>query len=148
MKAFFRSLLAALAGYVSLSIAMMGIFTVAYLLLGAENSFKQGSWEASNLWVVMSMVVGFGVAILGGWVAKRVDPYGLGSKVLVIIIVVMGLATAILSGSSDTETVRTIVSPNNTEAMMNAIQPTWLRYANIVVGVSGVLIGARLKSSQ
>ena len=123
---------------------LMTLFTVAYLLLGANWSFKPGSWEASPRWLALSIVVGLLAAFLGGLVAQRIDRSGKGALFLMGVIVVMGIGIAIATGTPEAAGPRTITSPSSFEAMENAVQPRWLEYLNPLVGCIGVFLATRL----
>ncbi len=147
MPPILRSILAMLAGYTAMAGAIMITFTLVYLVLGAEGSFRPDSWEPSATWMSISIVVGVGAAVLGGWISQLIDSTGMGSKLLIGVVVVLGLVVFGLSYSADPELVRTIESPTSQEAMNNAVQPTWFPFVNIILGVSGVLIAMRLRPS-
>lgn len=45
----FRPIAAVILGYLAMFVMVFGSFTVAYLLMGADNAFKPGVYEPSAL---------------------------------------------------------------------------------------------------
>jgi uncharacterized membrane protein YfcA len=95
-------------------------------------------------WLIVSFVLSFVAAVLGGYVcaliAKSLKP----PKVLTAVVLALGLVLAIpalMESGGDSqprpETVDTV------EAMQNAKQPPWVVLLTPFVGAVGVLLGAR-----
>ena len=125
-------------------VSTMVLLTTAYLILGADWSFKPDSWEASAGWLALSIIVGLVTALAGGLVAQRLDRSGTGALILIAVIVVLGLWMAIAAGSPEAPGPRTIASPSNLEAMQNAVQPVWINYLNPLLGFIGVFVATKL----
>ena len=89
-----RIALGVLAGYASMALLIVVLFSLAYLALGADGSFKEGSWDVSGAWLVMSIVVGIGAAFLGGFVCRWVSRRMRGVWVLAGVIIILGIAGA------------------------------------------------------
>lgn len=137
-----RSIGGAVLGYILVALVIFAGLTLAYLALGADGAFQPGSFEVSMLWIVISLVIGFGAAFLGGWVARRVAREARGPWLLAGIMVVLGLGMTlpILLGDAVTPGVRTsAIGPM--EAMAQAQTPGWVMLTNLLVGVIGVLLG-------
>ncbi len=132
------------AGYAVIFASTMALLTTAYLILGADWSFKPGSWEASAGWLALSIIVGLVTALAGGLVTQRLDRSGKGALILMAAIVVLGLWIAIAAGSPEASEPRTIASPSNLEAMQNAVQPVWINYLNPLLGCIGVFVATKL----
>ncbi len=141
-----RTILSMVAGYVVMAAALMAIFTVAYLGLGADWSFKPDSWEPSARWIALSLITGGVVAFAGGTVTQLLDRSGKGALALMGLILVLGILTAVLTltGGAPASSLRTTASPGNMEAMQNAIQPMWLFFVNPLVGLIGVFAATKL----
>jgi hypothetical protein len=120
---------------------------VAYALFGASGSFQPGSWDVSGLWIVVTVVVGLGAAIAGGFVCALIARDPRGPKWLVAVVVALGILFAIPvltgAGAAATGGPRPEDVPMF-EAMMNAIQPVWVALLNPLLGAVGVLVGARM----
>jgi len=57
-----RKIIAVVVGYIAMALLLFITFTVLYLILGTEGSFKPGSFEVSTIWVICSIIVSFGAA--------------------------------------------------------------------------------------
>ena len=55
-----------------MALSIMVVFTAAYLVLGADGSFRSESWQVSTIWLILSIVVGLGAAWVGGNVCQRI----------------------------------------------------------------------------
>ena len=67
-----RKIIAVVVGYIAMALLLFITFTVLYLILGTEGSFKPGSFEVSTIWVICSIIVSFGAAMLGGYVCALI----------------------------------------------------------------------------
>lgn len=142
-----RAILAVVAGYLVLLAGVFILFTGLYLVLGTDNSFKPGSYEASMLWIVTSTVLAFGAAIAGGFVCKAIAKRQGAVTGLVVVVVVLGLVA--LAGEMTkewTDEVRT-ADVSSFDAMMKGRQPIWVAAINPLIGALGVIIGSRLKKT-
>jgi hypothetical protein len=139
-----RLIAAVVLGYLAMALAVFAGLSVAYLGLGADRAFRAGVFDVSTLWAFTSLVVGFGAALLGGWVARRMDRTARGPRALAGLVVVLGIALALpaLLGEPAALTARAgTLGPF--EAMQQARTPLWLMLLNPVVGAVGVLLGGR-----
>lgn len=137
-----RNLGGAALGYVVMAAVVFLTMTLAWIVLGAEGAFRPGAWEISAIWTAVALVTGILAAIGGGWTAARVGQDGGAVWILVALTIVLGAWSAI--GSGDGEAGARAADIAMTDAMMNARQPAWLAWGNVVIGVVGVLLGARL----
>ena len=141
-----RSIVSVVAGYVVMFATIFLAFTGLYLLLGQDLSFRPDTYEPSVLWLVVSFALGLAAAVLGGctcaWIARTATP----PKVLAGVVLVIGLLSAVpvLTAAATPAEART-GEVGNLDAMMKAKQPAWVAVANPVVGLVGVLLGARLR---
>jgi hypothetical protein len=128
--------------FVLVTLAFFGMYAV----LGAEGSFKPGSWDASNLWIAMALVLSIVVAVIAGIVCALIDRGGKAPLALAIVVFVLGLVFAIPSFvANQVDQGPRTTAPPLFEAMQKAKQPNWVPLAFPVIGAAGVLIGARLK---
>jgi hypothetical protein len=142
-----RVILSVVVGYVVMAGMVMGLFSIAYLSMGTERAFKPGTYDVSMLWCLLSLVLGFGAAIVGGLVAGFIARRPSGPTSLAILILVLGVLFAIpvvLVPADDLPPRDGDVS--NFDAMQQARQPAWVALLNPVVGAVGVLLGGRLVS--
>lgn len=136
-------------GYIAMAAIVFVGLTAAYTLLGPDRAFRPGVYEVSFAWVVVSIIVGFLAAILGGWLARVVGATPRAPQVLAGLVVVLGLALALpaLLSEPAAADVRT-GAPGVMEAMQQARTPLWLMLLNPVIGAIGVLLGGSLGSRQ
>ena len=140
-----RSILAVIAGYLVFALFLFVTFSALYLLLGAEASFKPGSYEPSGLWMALGTLLGFAGTVVGGYVCAALARGGRAPLALAVLVLVVGLFCALLIPKrSEADAVRAGNVPNM-EAMQKAIQPKWSALLNPFLGVVGVLVGARLR---
>ncbi len=111
-------------------------------IMGAEGSFRPGSWEVSGVWSAASVVVGIVAALVGGAVCARVSADRRGVWMLVPLVVVFGVvaaATQELPAGAGTR-------PEDVpmfEAMSQARMPGWVPWLDPLIGALGALLGAR-----
>lgn len=143
-----RNILAVIVGYIAMAILIFVVFTAAYLALGDEGAFKEGSFEVSMQWVIMSIVVGLIAAVLGGIICAKISKHSKGAVMsLAVLVLVLGGLGAIAGLMAERPTGEDAIrgpETSNTEAMMQAQQPAWVLIANPIIGVVGVMLGATL----
>ncbi len=140
-----RALFGAIAGYIALVVVIFATLTGAYLALGTEKTFQEGSWSPSMLWVGIMLAFGLVAALVGGKVARKIG----GEKsplVLAGVVLVLGGLQALSVANYEPPADRPEPRPadvGNFESMQYAEQPLWFAIANPLVGVLGVLMGGR-----
>lgn len=141
-KVLARNFGAALLGWLASVVVVIATMSAAWFVMGADGTFLPGSWEVSPSWVFTTIVFGVAAGVCGGYLCAKVAADGRGILVLVGVIVVLGIVSAlpepatIVAGRPD--------EVGLAEAMRSAQQPRWLAWLNPVIGVTGVLFGARL----
>jgi hypothetical protein len=140
-----RAIASVVVGYIVIALFVFVTFSITYLILGADGSYRPGTYEVSAVWIGVSVVLSFAAAVLGGWVAARIARAPTPPKVLAGLVLVLGLAMALMTATPDTPTVRT-AAPGVFEAAAQSRQPEWLLYLNPLLGFVGVLVGASLVS--
>ncbi len=143
-----RLILSVLAGYVTMFAAVFVTFTASYRGLGADRAFRPGTYEVTPVWMVLSVVLGFSAALLGGLVASTIGRSAKAAKALAGLVVVLGLLFAIpvLTAPAAAPAVRD-ASVGNMAAMQNAKEPKWMALLNPFLGAAGALAGARLRKA-
>jgi hypothetical protein len=140
-----RSILAVILGYVTMALLIFVTFTGLYLLLGADASFRPGSYHPSTLWIALSLPLGALSAVAGGYACAALARGGRAPLALAALVLVLGLLINVpLAMAPDDNAVRAGNVPNM-EAMMKAKQPKWVLLLNPFLGVACVLLGARLR---
>ncbi|MCZ6597965.1 MAG: hypothetical protein O7B99_10025 [Planctomycetota bacterium] len=138
-----RSILAVILGYLTLAIIVTVTLAVAYVLLGTEGAFQEGSYGITGTWIGISFALGLIAAILGGWICARIAPRPRPLVALVVVILVLGAVTAAVGWGTGEDPGPRASDAGVLEAMQNARPPTWIAFVNPVIGVIGVLLGGR-----
>lgn len=137
-------------GYITMILFVFVLFSIAYLAMGADGAFKPGSYDVTALWLIVSFVLSFLAAIVGGFVCAAIARNSRGPLILAGLVVVLGLIMCIsvlTASNSDAARIRA-ANVGNLEAMQNAKQPTWVALLNPLIGAAGVILGARLKRQR
>ena len=139
-----KAILAVVAGYLTMAIAVAVLTFGLFVLLGPDRAFQPGTYEVSTVWVVACFAASLLAAVVGGHVCRRIAGPG-AVKALAAIVVVLGflLALPALNPANDP---RPLVRPPDTPILVtvtNSRQPSWAAMAFPVVGAIGVLIGGR-----
>ena len=142
-----RSIAGVLLGYLVMALAVFTSLSLAFMGLGSDRAFRPGVYDVSALWVVISFIVGFGAALLGGWVAHRIARSTSGPLMLAVLVAALGVAMAVLTliGEGADPGLRT-GGVGTFEAMSYAQTPIWIMFVNPLVGAVGVLLGGGVLS--
>ena len=141
MPPLFKNILAAVAGYFAMAVALFALFSALWLILGPSAAFQPGSWEVSGGWAVGSIVLGLVAAYIGGLVCARLAHDQRAVTILIGLVIVLGVVTALMPVEVATGTRPDDVSMM--EATANARQPTWMTWLNPLLGAVGVWFGSR-----
>ncbi len=137
-----RNILGVIVGYIVMSVFVFVTFTGAYLILGADRSFKPGSYDASNLWLIVSFALGLSAAVLGGIVCRLIAQTITPVYVLVGLVIVLSIVLAIGPlTADDVEPAPRAGDVSNMEAMTKARTPTIAYIVNPVIMAVGVVAG-------
>lgn len=145
MRNFWMNLLAVVAGYLVMAIGIGVIFSLAYMVMGAEWAYQPDSWDVSAGWVIMSIIVGAGVAVGAGKVCYLIARNHTAAKYLIALVLVLGITSAIMMmiGGGGGDEVRDF-APSVFEATEKSVQPVWLSWLNPLIGAVGVAVGSGL----
>jgi hypothetical protein len=136
-----RNSLAAIAGYLVMFAVAFALFSLSWATLGADGSFRQGTWEVSTTWIVVNFALGFLVSLSGGFTASKLGANENAVWGLVALVLLMGVLQAL------PEPGHVLARPDGVsmvDAMTSIIQPRWLYYVNPIFGAVAVWLGARL----
>ena len=140
-----RKIAGIVVGYLVMFVAVFATFSAAFLAMGADRAFKPGTYDVTGLWLVVSTVLSLAAAVLGGWVAVALGRHAQVSRMLAVVVVVLGVVLAIPSlNAPRTDEPRT-EAVGNTDAMMKARQPNAVSLLTPVIGAVGVLVGGRMR---
>ena len=140
-----RSVLAAVAGYVTIAVAVFASLSAAYSFLGPEFAFHEASNQSTLQWTLVALLSGLLSALAGGWVAGRVGKSLEAFSILVLIVLVVGIGFAVYAMTNSVETAQE-VDPSEwgfLEACRREVQPTWFYFLLPLAGALGVLWGGR-----
>ncbi len=145
MRNFWMNLLAVVAGYLVMAIGIGVIFSLAYMVMGAEWAYQPGSWDVSVGWVIMSIIVGIGVAVGAGKICYLIARNHTATKYLIALVLVLGVVSAIMMmiGGGGGDEVRDF-APSVFEATEKSVQPVWVSWLNPLIGAAGVAVGSGL----
>lgn len=144
-----RAILGVILGYLVMVVIVFCTFTASYLLLGADRTFQEGSFQVTGLWLAVSLTLSFLAAIAGGKVCRVVGGGLLAVLGLVALVVVLGGISAIyeILAAAGSAPVARVGSTSNLQAMMNVKEPVSVALVLPIIGAVGVLIGGRKKET-
>lgn len=117
--------------------------SVAYMIMGGNQAFLPGSFEASKRWLAVMFTVDAAAAIIGGWACAKVARSLTPLYVLIGIVVVYGgIEAALAFQAAPPAEVRTSAPPL-ADAMTKAYQPGWAAAMHPVIGAIGAWVGAK-----
>ena len=139
-----KAVLAVVAGYLTMAIAVAALSLGLFVLLGPDRAFQPGNYEVSTVWVITCFALSLVSAIGGGFICRRISGGG-AVRALAVLVVVLGVLFALpaLNPANDP---RPLVRPPDTPSLVavtNSRQPPWAAVAFPIVGAIGVLIGGR-----
>ena len=141
-----KAVLAVVAGYLTMAIAVAILTLGLFLLLGPDRAFQPGTYEVSTTWVIACFTASLLAAIVGGLICQRISGNG-AVKVLAALVVVLGILLALpaLNPANDPRPLERPPGTPSLVAITNGRQPPWAAMAFPVVGAVGVLIGGRVR---
>jgi len=141
-----RSVIGVIVAFILLAILQVASFMTMYGLMGADWSFKPGSYQASTRWTAMQFVIIIVTSIIAGLICAAIAKGGKAPLALAVVVLVLGLGAALLKTAlrPDTHEVR-IGSVSQQDAMNKAAHPMWVVFLGPFIGAVGVVIGGKLK---
>ena len=112
------------------------------LAVGTEGVFEPGTFHVKPAVTIAAVPIGFVNAILGGFVCSRIARTRTPVIVLVCLVIVLGLGEAVVRMQKPDPGPRA-ADLSFAEATFRANPPTWLSFVHPLVGVLGILLGAR-----
>ena len=134
------------AGYVTMFVLIFVLFSIGWVVFGAGGSFKPNSWDPSFVWILITITIGIMAAIAGGYVCLALanDTRAIFGLLAVVFILGYGMAIMTLFEGAPPAGFRPS-EMSMMEAMQNARQPVWLAFLNPILGMVGVMVGARMR---
>src|SRR5688572_23714365 len=121
-----RAIAGVVVGYLVMALTVMASFSAAYLAMGADATFKPGTFEPSALWIAVSFALGFIGAVLGGWVCAAIARTSTATTALAVILLVLGLLIAIPTLTQTVPPQPRLGPVGNMEAMRSGQTPAWV----------------------
>lgn len=140
-----RAVAGVVLGYLAMFAIVFALLSGAYLALGPDRAFQPGTFDVSYTWIAVWFVVGLLAAIIGGLVCARISGMRKPPLVLAGLVFVLGYLSALPVLLTPMETKERSGTVSTADAMMTAKPPFWVPLMNPIIGVVGVLIGARIK---
>jgi hypothetical protein len=142
-----KSILAIIASYFVMFVVFLAIFSGLYLALGVERVFQPDSYEVSMLWIVLTLVIGFLVAMFAGWLCAAISKSWGTCKIFALIVFVASAIQCLsaLKRNPDAPNVRA-GEVGMFDAMGLSVTPLWLHFVNPVLTAAGALLGGRRKA--
>ena len=142
-----RAILGVIVGYMVMAGVVIGSFAAAWMVFGQDSAYKEGLWEISTTWMIMMFVAGLIAAMIGGAVCAAIAAKGSkAAMVLAGLVLVLGFVDAGFKLAAPREDRPTAREDNVTmfEATQSSQEPTVMLLGHPVIGLVGVLIGARV----
>ncbi|HBB94906.1 MAG TPA: hypothetical protein DC054_05905 [Blastocatellia bacterium] len=105
-----RSVAGVIVGYLVMFILQFAAFMTIYTVMGANWSFKPGSFHASTRWTVMQFTVILVTAVIGGLICALISKGGKAPLVLAVVALAIGFtlgALHVATQPADTHELRT-----------------------------------------
>jgi undecaprenyl pyrophosphate phosphatase UppP len=138
-----RTIAAIVGGYIVIVLLVFGLGLAAYAGIGPENAYQEKSWHATTIIGLLTLVAGVFSAIVGGWLAGKIDSTLRGFRGLAGVLLVLGLGMAVLQTMQPAPPPR-IEPVTMTLAMEHRRDhrdPAWVTWLLPVLGSVGVLVG-------
>jgi hypothetical protein len=142
-----RAIASVIVGYIAMFAFIFITFSIAFVILGVEGSYKAGVYDVSLTWIVISMILSMIAALLGGWIAALIAATATPPRVLAALVLILGLAMSIppiFMKDPNAPTTRP-ADVGLMEAMQYSKPPPFVAVITPFIGGVGVLIGAGLR---
>lgn len=142
-----RTIGGVVVGYIVMALMVFVVFSLAYLILGADGAFQPGSYAPSWMWILLSFVLSFLAAWVGGRVAMAIGRTPNAVISLAVVVIVLGAVFAIPVVRRTGGPAPRTGTVGNMEAMQQAHMPVWVALLTPLVGAAGVIVGGRRRAA-
>ncbi len=139
-----KSIVAVIAAYIAMALIVIIGYNLVYLAVGTEGAFKPASYEASGLWIALTIPVGIVAAVFGGWLCKAIAKSRGAVIGLIVVIAVLGALGVVGQALAPVDDSPREGDVSAFDAASKARQPIWVAVLNPVIGVAGVAFGGGL----
>ena len=147
-----KSVVSILFGYLIMTAWVVGTLTLGWSTLGQSVLFKEGSYQVTNIWLILSIGLSLVGAVFGGYACTMLAQERQPVRVLALVVLGVGLLFAVIEARShrSDEVVPTshqaaVEILSFYEARSVAIEPYWYNFLMAPVGAVGVYIGGMLR---
>ena len=141
-----RSILAIIVSYILMMLVFWLAFAALYAGLGVERVFQPDSYEISTLWLGLSIIGSFVVALLAGLLCVAISKSFRAGQVFTLIVLVGSAIMCVSSLYRESEGPHVRAGEVGFfDGMEREVSPRWLHFVNPVVTAAGALAGARMK---
>lgn len=138
-----RTIAAIVVGYIVIVLLVIGLGMAAFAGIGVENAYQDKSWHATPIIGVLTLISGVFAAVVGGWVAGKIDVKPRGFRGLAGVLLVLGLGIAALQAMQPAPPPRT--EPATMKLAMEHSRdhrdPAWVTWLLPFIGSVGVIVG-------
>ena len=142
-----KQILGAIVGYIATFICMFIAFTCFYLAMGPDNAFTPGTYQVSVTWIILSLIVIFICGAIGGFIASLIGGSG-AAKMMAGIILVLNLMVMVCVAMKGFPNEARAADVPNMVAMSKAQTPLWALVIQMIVSISGALVGGGLRKTK
>ncbi|MCE7974730.1 MAG: hypothetical protein DYG92_10490 [Leptolyngbya sp. PLA1] len=138
-----RTIAAIVVGYIVIAVTVFGLGLGAYAGIGPENAYQERSWHATTIIGLLMLISGVLAAVVGGWVAGKIDGTPRGYRGLAGVLLVLGLGMAALQMAQPAPPPRTepVTMKLAMEHRRDHRDPAWVTWLLPVIGSVGVMVG-------
>lgn len=142
-----RAILSVVVGYVVMAIIVACTFGVLMAILGADGTYKPGTYWTTNTFNAIVLAGGTVGAVIGGFICMLIVKSQRPVHVLAGLVLLIGLASAVMNMGKPDPTPPAGV-PTFEEGSSRGKEPVWFSFTIAIAGPVGLLIGGRLRRSM
>lgn len=142
-----RAILGVIVGFFVIMGVVDGAVAAAWMVFGVDVLFKEGLWDVTLIWVILSVVSYLAAGLISGTVCEVIASKGTRAAIVLAGIV-------LITGSLEANYLRKNTAAHNQQtrqagatridAMQFARIPNLARFGNPVLAVIGVLVGGEI----
>jgi hypothetical protein len=142
-----RGIAGVIVGFIVMVIGVVATFGITIGVMGLEGVSQPGTFWTTNTFNIIVLIGGFIAALLGGWACGLIARNSKAAIVLAIIVVVMGIFTAVQNMNKPDPPARTGAITRE-DMMKHGKEPNWFAFGKVIAGALGVMVGSGLVSKK
>jgi hypothetical protein len=139
-----RTAIGIIVALVVMSVVTFALSVAPWFVLGLDAVLEPGRFDTVRAYDLYALAVAFGGAVLGGWLAATIGRSRIAVFVLAGFAVAGGVTNAVQQAGRPEPGARTSGVPVQ-QVMQTRREPAWYTWLIPVLGVTGVLVGGRLR---